>query len=116
MTQPATVPARHPMDPDPAPSTKARAVFVLGLTALLTGALVGGVVPATVALVLARQVRREAFAARGFLTGAAWVRRGERLAWAGIVLACTALVLAAILGLLHLAGSPVGQDFDNGTD
>jgi (hydroxyamino)benzene mutase len=104
------------MDPEPAPSTKARAVFALGLVALLTGALVGGVIPATLALILARQVRRQAYTARGYLTGAAWVRRGERLAWAGIVLALTALVVAAIAGLLHLAGTPGGQDFDPGTD
>jgi hypothetical protein len=38
-----------------------------------------------------------------------------RLAWAGIVLALTALVVASIAGLLHLAG-PGGQDFDPGTD
>ena len=115
MTMSATVPTRHPLDPDPTPSTKARAVFVLGLLALLTGGLVGGVVPATIALVLARQVRREAYAARGYLTGAAWVRRGERLAWAGIVLACTALVVAVVAGLLQVAGTP-GQDFDANTD
>jgi hypothetical protein len=104
------------MDPEPAPSTKARAVFALGLVALLTGALVGGVIPATVALILARQVRRQAYAARGYLIGARWVRRGERLAWAGIVLALTALVVAAIAGLLHLAATPGGQDFDSDTD
>lgn len=111
----ATVPTRHPLDPDPAPSTKARAVFVLGLLGFLTGALVGGLVPATIALLLARQVRREAFAARGYLTGAAWVRRGERLAWAGIVLVCTAVVVSLIVGLLNVAGTP-GQDFGPGTD
>lgn len=117
MTYPAvTVPTRHPLDPEPAPSTKARAVFALGLVAFLTGALVGGVIPATVALLLARQVRRQAYAAGGYLTGAAWVRRGERLAWAGIVLALTALVVASIAGLLHLAAAPGGQDFDSNTD
>jgi hydroxylaminobenzene mutase len=112
--QPA--PTRHPLDPDPAPSTKARAVFVLGLVALLTGPLVGGVVPATIALILARQVRREAFAARGYLIGAAWLRRGERLAWAGIVLVCAALVVAVIVALLHMAGAAGGQDFDSTTN
>ncbi len=115
-TASTTVPARHPLDPDPARATKARAVFVLGLVALLTGPLVGGVVPATVALMLARQARREAFVARGYLTGAAWLGRGERLAWAGIVLACAAVVVALIAGLLHLAGTPAGQDFDSGTN
>lgn len=111
----APAPARHPLDPDPAPSTKARAVFVLGLLGFLTGGVVGGVVPATIALILARQVRRQAFAAGGYLTGAAWVRRGERLAWAGLALVCTALVVAAIAGLLEIAGTP-GQDFDANTD
>jgi hypothetical protein len=43
------------------------------------------------------------------------VRRGRRLAWAGIILALTALVVAVITGLLHTAGAP-GLDFDPGTD
>ena len=113
---PAAVPTRHPMDPEPAPSSKARAVFALGLLGFLTGALVGGVIPATLALLLARQVRRQAYASGGYLTGSAWVRRGQRLAWAGIVLALTALVVAVIAGLLHFANSPAGPDFDPGTD
>jgi hypothetical protein len=111
----STVSVRHPLDPEPGPATKSRAVFVLGLVGLLTGALVGGVVPATVALLLARQAQREAYAARGYLTGAAWVRRGQWLAWAGIVLACASLVMAAIVGLLHLAGAADGHDFDSTT-
>src|SRR5690606_12636271 len=68
---------RHPADPDPVRATKARAVWWLGLTAAVTGPLLGGVVPAAVALILAGQFRREAYAAGGFLTGAALVRRGE---------------------------------------
>jgi hypothetical protein len=44
----SSAPTRHPMDPEPAPSTKARAVFALGLVAFLTGAFVGGVIPATI--------------------------------------------------------------------
>ncbi|MFD0518385.1 hypothetical protein [Paractinoplanes durhamensis] len=104
------------MDPDPAPSTKARAVFALGLVGFLTGAFVGGVIPATIALLLARQAAREAFTAKGYLTGSVWIRRGRRLAWAGIVLAITALVVASIAGLLHLASTPSGPDFAPGTD
>lgn len=104
------------MDPEPAPSGKARAVFALGVVALLTGAFIGGVIPATLALLLARQVRRQAYAAGGYLTGAARVRRGQRLAWAGIVLALITLTVAVITGLLHFAGSPAGPDFDPGTD
>ncbi|GIE96132.1 hypothetical protein Ari01nite_35970 [Paractinoplanes rishiriensis] len=116
MTVPAAAPTRHPMDPDPERSTKARAVFALGLVGFLTGAFVGGVIPATIALVLARQAARDAYAARGYLTGGAWIRRGRRLAWIGIVLALATLVVASIAGLLHLASSPAGPDFAPGTD
>jgi hypothetical protein len=107
---------RHPLDPDPVRSTKSVAVFVLGLVAALTGVLVGGVVPATVALLLLRQARREAYASGGYLTGAAWLRRGERLAWTGLLLAAATVVAALVLGLLHLAGDPTGQDFAPGID
>ena len=116
MTLPAAVPTRHPMDPDLEPSRKARAVFALGLAGMLTGAFVGGVIPATVALLLARQASRDAYAAAGYLTGSAWIRRGRRLAWAGLVLSLTTLVVASIAGLLHLAGAPAGPDFGPGTD
>ncbi|SNR55577.1 hypothetical protein SAMN06264365_103218 [Actinoplanes regularis] len=91
-------------------------MFVLGLVGLLTGPLVGGVIPATVALLLARQTAREAYAAGGYLTGGKWIRRGRKLAWAGLVLALTSLVVAMIAGLLHLAAAPVGTDFAPGTD
>lgn len=102
---------RHPLDPDPVRSTKALAVFTLGLVAALTGVVIGGVVPATVALALARQARREAYASAGFLTGSAWVARGERLAWTGVVLAAATLVVAAVAGLFEYATAPQGQDF-----
>ena len=116
VTSPAAAPTRHPLDPDPAPSSKARAVFALGLVGFLTGAFVGGVIPATVALLMARQAAREAYAAKGYLTGSVWIRRGRRLAWAGIVLALATLVVATIAGLLHLASSPSGSGFAPGTD
>ncbi|ROT34416.1 hypothetical protein [Micromonospora sp. HM5-17] len=107
---------RHPLDPDPVRSTKSRAVFALGLVALLTGPFVGGVVPATVAMLLVRQARREAYASGGYLTGAAWLRCGERLAWAGLVLALTTLVVVTVIGVLNLAEAPTGQDFAPGVD
>ncbi|SBT47883.1 hypothetical protein GA0070611_3875 [Micromonospora auratinigra] len=102
---------RHPRDPEPVRSTKARAVFALGLIGALTGFFVGGVVPATIALTLARQARREAYASGGFLTGADWLRRGERLAWAGLLLAAVAVVAAVVIGLFRLADAPFGHDF-----
>jgi hypothetical protein len=107
---------RHPLDPDPVRSTKSRTVFALGLAAMLTGLFVGGIVPATVALMLARQARREAYASGGYLTGAAWLRRGEQLAWTGIALAATALVVASVIGVVDLANSSVGRDFAPGVD
>ena len=128
MTLPAAVPTRHPMDPDLEPSRKARAVFALGLAGMLTGAFVGGVIPATVALLLARQASIMASMAAStaslfidmkstsVLSRSKTIRRGRRLAWAGLVLALTTLVVASIAGLLHLAGAPAGPDFGPGTD
>nr|MDT0661024.1 hypothetical protein [Micromonospora sp. DSM 115978] len=106
---------RHPLDPDAVRSSKAGTVFALGLMAALTGPLIGGLVPGTAALLLARQARREAYASGGYLTGAVWIGRGERLARLGLLLAVTALVLATIIGIYNLAGSP-GQDFSPGVD
>ncbi|MFC4104792.1 hypothetical protein ACFOX0_02420 [Micromonospora zhanjiangensis] len=105
------VPRRHPLDPDPVRSTKARTVFALGLMAAATGLFVGGLIPATMALALAGQARREAYASGGYLTGAAWLRRGERLAWTGLALAATTVVVAVVIGVIHLAGSPLGRDY-----
>ena len=107
---------RHPLDPDVVPSTKANAIFALGIVAAVTGAFVGGVIPATLALMLAGPAREELRAARGYLSGAGRVRWGVRLAWVGIVLAIAALVTAAIIGLLHLASTRGGNQFAPGTD
>jgi (hydroxyamino)benzene mutase len=104
-------PVRHPADPEPVRASTARAVWWLGLASVLTGPLVGGLVPATVALMLAGQFRREAYHSDGFLTGAALVRRGERLAWAGITLAVAALVGAVVVGLFQVATGPPGPTF-----
>lgn len=101
---------RHPDDPEPVRASKARAVWWLGLLAVLTGPLVGGVVPATVALLLAGQFRRDAYPAGGFLTGAAVARRGERLAWTGLLLAAAAVVVAVVVGAFQLA-TPSGPRF-----
>ena len=108
-TTPVTV--RHPLDPDPVRSGKASAVLWLGIVAAVTGFFVGGLVPATLALLLARDARTEMVAAGGYLTGGRRIRTGVALAWAGIVLAATAIVLAAIVGLLHMAAGGGAQHF-----
>jgi hypothetical protein len=102
---------RHPLDPDPVPSTKALAVLVLGVAAAITGLFLGGLIPATLALLLARDARQEMAAAKGFLTGGRRIRVGVALAWVGIVLAAAAVVTAAIVGLLHSAGSAGGANY-----
>jgi hypothetical protein len=104
-------PVRHPADPEPVCASKARAVWWLGLLAALTGPLVGGVVPAAVAVLLAGQFRQEAYPAAGFLTGARLARRGERLAWTGIVLAAAALAAATVAGLVQVVGAPPEPQF-----
>lgn len=105
---------RHPLDPEPVPSTKAAAVLALGIAAVVTGPLVGGIVPATLGITMARQARADLASARGYLTGGRQVRIGLVLAWVGIALAVAALVAASIVGLLSLAGG--GQDFPDTSD
>jgi (hydroxyamino)benzene mutase len=101
---------RHPLDPDPVRSTKAATVLVLGIVAVVTGPLLGGVVPATLGLLLARQARTDLVAGRGYLTGGRQLRLGRQLAWIGIALAAAALVTASVIGILSLAAG-TGQDF-----
>ena len=76
----ATDPARHPLDPDPVRSTKAAAVLALGVAAVVTGPLVGGIVPATLGFALAREARSDIRAGRGYLTGGRQIRLGLTLA------------------------------------
>jgi hypothetical protein len=104
-------PTRHPDDPDPVRSTKAGAVLALGLFAAVTGLFIGGVVPAVVALVLARQARRDLRAAQGYLTGSRAVRAGEQLAWLGIVLAIAVLTALAVRGIYVATRPDPPHDF-----
>ncbi|WP_144121748.1 hypothetical protein [Catellatospora sichuanensis] len=101
---------RDPADPEPVADSKATAAFGLGLLAAVTGPAVGGIVPATVALALARQAREELQAGEGWRTGAGRVLWAERLAWLGLVLA--GLSLVALTVWLFLRGVHFGtQDF-----
>lgn len=112
---PGTGTSRHPLDPDPTRSTKAAAVLALGVAAVVTGPLVGGIVPATLGLVMGREARVDLIAGRGYLTGSRQLRIGLILAWIGIALAAAALVTASVIGLLSLAEGAT-HDFPDTTD
>jgi hypothetical protein len=108
---------RHPLDPEPVRSTKAAAVLALGVVSVVTGPVVGGIIPAAVGLTMARQARSDLVAGRGYLTGVRQLRAGVLLAWLGLGLAVAALVVASVLGLLSLADTgPAGQDFPPTSD
>ena len=100
---PPMVTSRHPQDPDPVRATKARAVLALGIVAVCTSVTIGGVIPAVLALQLARQSRAEMKASQGFLTGIKLLRAGERLAWIALVVVAAVLVSLTVSGLLRLA-------------
>ena len=106
---------RHPADPEPVRDTKAVAAYVLGWVALVTGPLVGGIVPAVIALSLARQARADIEDGAGWRTGAHLVTRSERSAWAALALAALVIGVAVIIGVLLRAANPA-RDFPPGVD
>ena len=101
---------RDPADPAPVRDTKAVTAYALGWIALVTGPFVGGLVPAVIALSLARQARTDLESGEGWRTGAPLVHRGEQLAWAGMALAALAIGVAVIIGVLTRSADPV-HDF-----
>src|SRR4029450_6910238 len=97
---------------EPVRSTKAAAVLALGVAAVVTGPVVGGIIPATLGLTLARQSRSDLVAGPGYLTGARHLRAGLTLVWVGLGLAIAALVVVTVIGLMSFAdGAGAGQDF-----
>jgi hydroxylaminobenzene mutase len=116
MTQIARETLRHPLDPEPTRCTKAGAVLALGIVGAVTGFLIGGAIPATIALLLARSARADMIEAKGYLTGVRMIRVGTRLAWLGIVLAVAAVVVASVIGILHLGEARSGSHFAPGTN
>jgi hypothetical protein len=97
---------RHPLDPDVEPSTKATAVLVLGITALLLMLCVGGAVPAVMALTLARTARAELRDAQGFLGGEGALRAGVMMAWIALATSLVVLVVLLIVVLLTYGANP----------
>ncbi|HZM75135.1 MAG TPA: hypothetical protein VFC19_05375 [Candidatus Limnocylindrales bacterium] len=101
---------RHPDDPDITPDTKVVAAFCLGILGATTGLALGGAVPATIALLLARQGARELEEGRGWRTGARYLVWARRLAWLGLGLAAISLATLVAVRLLQDAGANV-KDF-----
>ena len=86
-------------------------MLALGVAAVVTGPIVGGLVPAAVSFALAKQARDDLVAGRGYLTGARQLRIGLVLAWIGVGLGVAALVVASIVGLLSLGDGTDPRDF-----
>ena len=95
---------RHPDDPDIAPNSKAAAAVCLGVLGAATGLMLGGLIPATVALLLARQARADIDAGAGWHTGHRQLRWAHRLAWTGITLAFVAISTLVMVRLLQNVG------------
>jgi hydroxylaminobenzene mutase len=106
---------RHADDPEPVRDSKALTAYVLGWIAVATGPLVGGIVPAVVALSLARQARGEIAEGQGWRTGGRLAVRGEFLAWTALALAALAICAAVTIGVLAHSANPA-HDFPPGVN
>jgi hypothetical protein len=104
---------RHPLDPDVRPSTKATAVLVLGISAVLLMFCVGGAVPAVVALNLARSARDELDEAKGFLSGDRQLGLGVTMSWIALAISVAVLVIGLIVVLLTYGADPSPNFGDN---
>ncbi|WP_415646942.1 hypothetical protein [Stackebrandtia soli] len=98
--------ARHPRDPEPVPSTKAAAAFALGLVALVTAPVIGGVIPAVIALRLCDEADADIAESNGFLLGAARSRRARFFARLAFGVAGFVVVAGVLWWLYRLAIAP----------
>jgi hypothetical protein len=104
---------RHPLDPDIRTSTKATGVLALGITGLLLMFCVGGAVPASLALALARSARAELDESEGFLTGDRALRAGVLMSWIALAGSIIVLVVFLIVVLLTYGAEPPPEFGDN---
>ncbi|WP_051325330.1 hypothetical protein [Glycomyces tenuis] len=100
--------ARHPDDPDPVESTKVVGALTLAVLGVVFSPFVGGVIPAFLALVLAKQAEGDIRASEGFLLGAGRLPRIRRLAWTAIGIACAVVVALLLVWVVDMARS-VGE-------
>ena len=99
---------RHPLDPDPVPSTKAVAVQWLGILALVLSPVLAGAVPAALALLMARETTAQMRASEGFLTGVRALHLGVRLARLALLVAVAVVVVGVVIALLRTGGGGAG--------
>jgi hypothetical protein len=101
---------RHPDDPDIVLDSKAAAALCLAVLGFATGVLVGGAIPATIALVMARQASAELQSGEGWRSGARFVLWARGLAWAAIGLAAIGVMLLLAVHVLQDVGI-TGRDY-----
>jgi len=75
---------------------------------------VGGVIPALIALMLARQAEADIRASEGFLLGASRLPSVRRLAWTAIGIASAVVVAALLVLVISLAREAGGSTYGGG--
>lgn len=99
---------RHPLDPDPVPATKAQAVRWLAIVALAFSPVLAGVVPAVVALVMARDTASQMRSSEGFLTGTGPLLSGVRLARLALLVSIAVVVIGVAIAMLRTGNGGSG--------
>jgi hydroxylaminobenzene mutase len=105
---------RHPDDPDPVESTKVVGALTLAVLGVMFSPFVGGVIPAVLALVLARQAEADIRESEGFLLGAGRLGLIRRLAWTALGVAAAVVVVLLLVWVVALARSAGESSFEGG--
>lgn len=105
---------RHPDDPEPVESTKIVAARLLAVLGVFLSPFVGGVIPALIALMLARQAEADIHASEGFLLGASRLPQIRRLSWIAIWIATGVVVAALLVWIIALARTAGGATYGGG--
>jgi hydroxylaminobenzene mutase len=95
-------PPQLPPAPAPRLASTARWAFGMSVLALALAPLLGGVVPAIVALVLVRAARHDLAPAQGWLLGDRTIARARVLAWCALVVATAVAITVTVSWLVGL--------------
>lgn len=79
------------------------AARLLAAVGIALSPFVGGVIPALIALVLARQAEADIRASEGFLLGASRLPSIRRLSWIAIGISAAVVVAVVLVGVVSLA-------------